>query len=74
MEVAGGANNQNYANVELIEDIAMRYDCDAVFAGWGHASENPKVSQPSQSHEACRVNRPVHVAMADNLPTIWLKK
>ena len=43
VEVAGGSNNQNYANVELIVDIAQRYNCDAVFAGWGHASENPKL-------------------------------
>ena len=33
----------NYGNVELIVDIAQRYNCDAVFAGWGHASENPKL-------------------------------
>lgn len=33
----------NYANVDLIVDIAIRYKCDAVFPGWGHASENPKV-------------------------------
>lgn len=43
VEVAGGTNNQNYANVDLIVDIATRYKCDAVFPGWGHASENPKV-------------------------------
>jgi acetyl-CoA carboxylase/biotin carboxylase 1 len=43
VEIPGGSNNQNYANVELIVDIAQRYTCDAVFAGWGHASENPKL-------------------------------
>eukprot|EP01052_Picozoa_sp_SAG31_P004045 SAG31_NODE_163_length_21856_cov_7.550214_1_plen_2125_part_00 len=43
VEVSGGSNNMNYANVELIIDIAQRYNCDAVFAGWGHASENPKL-------------------------------
>jgi acetyl-CoA carboxylase/biotin carboxylase 1 len=41
VEVPGGANNNNYANVELIVEIAERYNVDAVWAGWGHASENP---------------------------------
>ncbi|GMM33844.1 acetyl-CoA carboxylase [Saccharomycopsis crataegensis] len=39
--VPGGTNNNNYANVDLIVDIAERADVDAVWAGWGHASENP---------------------------------
>mmetsp|Transcript_4601 Transcript_4601/g.13903 ORF Transcript_4601/g.13903 Transcript_4601/m.13903 type:complete len:2305 (+) Transcript_4601:192-7106(+) len=43
VSVPGGSNNKNYANVELITDIAERYHCDAVWAGWGHASENPKL-------------------------------
>lgn len=41
VEVPGGANNNNYANVALIVEIAERYNVDAVWAGWGHASENP---------------------------------
>jgi len=41
--VPGGSNNNNYANVELILDIAKRYSVHAVWAGWGHASENPKL-------------------------------
>lgn len=41
VEVPGGANNNNYANVSLIVEIAERYHVDAVWAGWGHASENP---------------------------------
>ena len=41
VEVPGGANNNNYANVDLIVDIAQRKEVDAVWAGWGHASENP---------------------------------
>ena len=40
-EVEGGSNNFNYANVMLIVDIAERRRCDAVWAGWGHASEDP---------------------------------
>lgn len=39
--VPGGSNNRNFANVALIADIAHRFSCDAVWAGWGHASENP---------------------------------
>lgn len=41
--VPGGSNNNNYANVELIVDIALRTQVQAVWAGWGHASENPKL-------------------------------
>lgn len=41
VEVPGGTNNNNYANVELIVDVAERTEVDAVWAGWGHASENP---------------------------------
>ncbi|AMD21457.1 HER178Cp [Eremothecium sinecaudum] len=41
VEVPGGTNNNNYANVDLIVDIAERANVDAVWAGWGHASENP---------------------------------
>jgi acetyl-CoA carboxylase/biotin carboxylase 1 len=40
---AGGSNNHNYANVKLIVDIARRTGADAVWAGWGHASENPRL-------------------------------
>ncbi|XP_049317448.1 acetyl-CoA carboxylase [Bactrocera dorsalis] len=43
--VPGGANNNNYANVELIVDIALRTQVQAVWAGWGHASENPKLPE-----------------------------
>jgi len=41
VDVPGGANNNNYANVALIIELATRYGVDAVWAGWGHASENP---------------------------------
>ncbi|XP_062596555.1 acetyl-CoA carboxylase-like [Saccostrea cucullata] len=43
--VQGGTNNNNYANVELILDIAKRTQVQAVWAGWGHASENPKLPE-----------------------------
>lgn len=39
--VPGGSNVNNYANVSLIVEVAQQYKVDAVWAGWGHASENP---------------------------------
>lgn len=47
--VPGGANNRNFANVALIADLASRFSCDAVWAGWGHASENPALPAALQS-------------------------
>lgn len=41
VQVPGGTNNNNYANIDLILDVAEQTDVDAVWAGWGHASENP---------------------------------
>lgn len=43
VEVPGGSNKNNYANVPLITEIAKREGVDAVWPGWGHASENPKL-------------------------------
>lgn len=43
MAVAGGSNNNNYANVDVIVDMAERAGVQAVWAGWGHASENPEL-------------------------------
>jgi acetyl-CoA carboxylase/biotin carboxylase 1 len=43
--VPGGSNNNNYANCDLILDIAKRIPVQAVWAGWGHASENPKLPE-----------------------------
>lgn len=44
-EVPGGTNNHNYANVRLIVDIAQRTGVQAVWPGWGHASENPSLPE-----------------------------
>ena len=41
VEVPGGPNFNNYANVNLIARLATAHKCDAVWPGWGHASENP---------------------------------
>uniref|UniRef100_A0A8D0GX21 acetyl-CoA carboxylase n=1 Tax=Sphenodon punctatus TaxID=8508 RepID=A0A8D0GX21_SPHPU len=48
--VPGGPNNNNYANVELIVDISKRVPVQAVWAGWGHASENPKLPELLHKH------------------------
>ncbi|CAL4061242.1 unnamed protein product, partial [Meganyctiphanes norvegica] len=47
--VPGGTNNNNYANVKLIVDIALRYEAEGVWAGWGHASEYPEL--PAKLHK-----------------------
>jgi acetyl-CoA carboxylase/biotin carboxylase 1 len=41
IEVPGGSNVHNYANVSLIVQTAKQANADAVWPGWGHASENP---------------------------------
>lgn len=41
VDVPGGANNNNYANVTLIVELARLHAVHAVWAGWGHASEKP---------------------------------
>lgn len=43
VEVPGGKNLNNYANVDVITRIATEQGVDAVWPGWGHASENPKL-------------------------------
>merc|ERR1719160_1118636 len=41
VEVPAGSNKNNYANVDLIVNIAVSQKVDAVWPGWGHASETP---------------------------------
>ena len=41
VEVPGGSNANNYANVDVITRIAEEQGVDAVWPGWGHASEKP---------------------------------
>ncbi|XP_058096705.1 acetyl-CoA carboxylase 1-like [Magnolia sinica] len=43
VEVPGGTNNNNYANVQLIVEMAEITHVNAVWPGWGHASENPEL-------------------------------
>ncbi|XP_055002917.1 acetyl-CoA carboxylase 2 isoform X1 [Sorex araneus] len=56
--VPGGPNNNNYANVELIVDIAKRIPVQAVWAGWGHASENPKLPELLRKHDIAFLGPP----------------
>lgn len=48
IEVPGQSTTNNYSNIHLIVDIAERVGADAVWAGWGHASENPKLPDTLQ--------------------------
>lgn len=48
--VEGGSNNNNYANVQLILDVAKKTEVQAVWAGWGHASENPELPDTLMKH------------------------
>jgi len=41
IEVPGADNRNNYANVQLITDVAIQTKADGVWPGWGHASEYP---------------------------------
>lgn len=45
VEVPGGVNRNNYANVELITKIAVEQGVDGVWPGWGHASEKPELPE-----------------------------
>lgn len=45
IKVPSGKNINNYANVNLIVDIAKKEKVDAVWPGWGHCSENPLLSK-----------------------------
>jgi acetyl-CoA carboxylase/biotin carboxylase 1 len=55
VEVPNGTNNRNYANVVLIVNIAEQHECDAVWAGWGHASENPALPTALEAVKSRRI-------------------
>ncbi|GMH43409.1 hypothetical protein BSKO_11331 [Bryopsis sp. KO-2023] len=65
VEVPGGTNNNNYANILLILQTAERAQVDAVWPGWGHASENPELpSALSKTSTGIRFLGPPAAAMA----------
>ncbi|CAF0748849.1 unnamed protein product [Brachionus calyciflorus] len=81
--VPGGSNNNNYANCDLILDIAKRIPVQAVWAGWGHASENPKLPEILSRNDIAFIGPPETamwalgdkiassiVAQTANVPTI----
>lgn len=45
VEIPGGKNENNFANVVLIVETAAACGVDAVWPGWGHASENPALPE-----------------------------
>lgn len=45
-----GKNTQNFANVDVIVRLALESRVDAVYVGWGHASENPELCRRLQEH------------------------
>jgi len=83
VEVPGGSNNNNYANVDLIVDVAERAGVHAVWAGWGHASENPRLPETLAKHKIVFIGPPGNamrslgdkisstiVAQSANVPTM----
>ena len=73
VEVPGGRNSNNYANVQLIADVAMAQRVDAVWPGWGHASENPKLPGLLAKHAIAFVGPPTRVMqlMGDKLSGLF---
>ncbi|TMS36122.1 hypothetical protein L596_003371 [Steinernema carpocapsae] len=45
-----GTNTNNYANVDEIVRHAVEQKVDAVWAGWGHASENQRLPKELKEH------------------------
>lgn len=64
VNVPGGSNHKNYANVELIVNIAIGQRVSAVWAGWGHASENPKLPEMLKRHGICFLGPPARAMWA----------
>ncbi|CAD5117425.1 DgyrCDS6195 [Dimorphilus gyrociliatus] len=62
--VPGGTNNNNYANVDLILDIAKRTKVQGVWAGWGHASEFPRLPESLHRNNIIFIGPPEHAMWA----------
>lgn len=45
VEVPAGANSLNFANVTLLAQLCEDHGCDALWPGWGHASEWPELPE-----------------------------
>lgn len=83
VEVPGGTNNNNYANVQLIVEVAERTGVDAVWPGWGHASEIPDLPEALMERGIIFLGPPAEpmaalgdkigsslIAQAANVPTL----
>lgn len=46
VEVPGGSNANNYANVQLIVDLCISQKVDAVMVGWGKSTRLSLASAP----------------------------
>jgi acetyl-CoA carboxylase / biotin carboxylase 1 len=44
-EITRSENSKNYATVDVICEMAHENEVDAVWPGWGHASEKPLLSE-----------------------------
>jgi len=64
VNVQGGPSHMNYSNCELILDIAKRFGVQAVWAGWGHASENPKLPDLLHRNGIIFIGPPEHAMWA----------
>mmetsp|Transcript_26896 Transcript_26896/g.75736 ORF Transcript_26896/g.75736 Transcript_26896/m.75736 type:complete len:317 (+) Transcript_26896:457-1407(+) len=69
IEVPGGANVNNYANVPLIVSLATRIGADAVWPGWGHASEKPALPAALKERDIVFIgpNAPVMSVLGDKI-------
>uniref|UniRef100_A0AC35UAX5 Acetyl-CoA carboxylase n=1 Tax=Rhabditophanes sp. KR3021 TaxID=114890 RepID=A0AC35UAX5_9BILA len=78
-----GANTNNYANVDEIVEHAVANKVDAVWAGWGHASENPRLPKELAEKDIVFIGPPATamfflgdkiastiIAQTVNIPTI----
>ncbi|PAV62751.1 hypothetical protein WR25_22977 [Diploscapter pachys] len=54
----GGDNRNNYANVNEIVSHAVEQRVDAVWAGWGHASENPELPRQLAARDIVFIGPP----------------
>eukprot|EP00915_Cephaloidophora_sp_WS-2016_P007224 GHVH01009814.1.p1 GENE.GHVH01009814.1~~GHVH01009814.1.p1 ORF type:complete len:1827 (+),score=269.12 GHVH01009814.1:338-5818(+) len=59
VNVPGGSNHHNYANIDLIMDIAIKHHCDAIWPGWGHASENHNLPKRIEDYNSDPKNNPI---------------
>ncbi|CAF5063677.1 unnamed protein product [Rotaria sp. Silwood1] len=50
VDVVDGPSYMNYSNCEFILEIAKQFCVQAVWTGWNHPLENPKLSELLRQH------------------------